>query len=613
MKHSTTTPAVFKFFPWLRMFAAAAIFAAAGAAHAQIIEEEDDGAYSAKSKGDFFGTLSGTGSAGTGVQHTYGSVQLGFDMPFARERGRVYFNGLASSSDLTVSRVLTDAAKRNPMPDEDGNPEPETDDLTVRDDTSIVNDAFVQFDLLRNLEVTAGRRRVNWGQFELLSPISLSLPVSLQSADAVTDKIATLFAQDQVALTWFPTPRMEISGYYFNSVQLDPLFESVLSGGSQPEGATDDIYNVDPATVASMRLTQEEVLAPDNDLTDHEHGALRVVFYNNWGTLGFTYHDTNDSLGFESKNARLACAGDIDAAVAGGTTVRGEGRKRELTSVDGRVAGVGANPTPAGTPAGSCVRTTNNVRVLPSDDPKHVQDAKAEIYNVFSNANLFPTENYGIELAIPRGDWVWKFEMLYSDTTVDLQAFSSAILVNAQGEAEGNPDDTLAQARLDYYRAINQRTGFNKAGLPNAGSLSMDATRTITAIGADTDGDKWRLNLTMLYLNETWEDESLRKLQDAAEGADEGAGATFAPAFNVARYLDPDKNREIGVLGGFVGTYFGLAVYRSSLINEKFRWTIGLEAVSNLRDELAAESQSIRYELEDEISFGARLSVIYDF
>ncbi len=607
MKH-TATPTAVKFPAWLRMSAAAAIFAAFGA-HAQIIEE-DDGAYSAKPKGDFFGTLSGTGSVGTGVTHSYGSLQLGFDMPFARERGRVYFNGLASSSDLTVERTLTDAAKRNPMPDEDGNPEPETDDLTVRDDTSIVNDAFVQFDLLRNLEVTAGRRRVNWGQFELLSPISLSLPVSLQSADAVTDKIATLFAQDQVALTWFPTPRMEISGYYFNSVQLDPLFESVLSGGSQPEGATDDIYNVNLAT-ASGRITQDEVLAPDNDLTDHEHGALRVVFYNNWGTLGFTYHDTNDSLGFESKNARLACNGTIDAIVAEDpSVVRGEGRKRELIGLDPRVetgAGTAARPT------GSCVQTTSsNVAVLPSTHPK-AMNGKAEIYNVFSNANLFPTENYGIELAFPRGDWVWKFEMLYSDTTVDLQAFSSAILVDENGRADGNPDDTLAQARLDYYRAINNRKGFNKAGLPNAGSLSMDATRTISAIGADTDGDKWRLNLTLLYLNETWEDESLRKLQDAAEGADEGAGATFAPAFNVARYLDPDKNREVGLLGGFVGTYFGLALYRTSLIREKFRWTIGLEAVSNLRDELAAESQSIRYELKDEISFGARLSVIYDF
>ena len=610
MKH-TATPTAVKFPAWLRMSAAAAFFAAFGA-HAQIIEE-DDGAYSAKPKGDFFGTLSGTGSVGTGVTHSYGSLQLGFDMPFARERGRVYFNGLASSSDLTVERTLTDAAKRNPMPDEDGNPEPETDDLTVRDDTSIVNDAFVQFDLLRNLEVTAGRRRVNWGQFELLSPVSLSLPVSLQSADAVTDKIATLFAQDQVALTWFPTPRMEISGYYFNSVQLDPLFESVLSGGSQPEGATDDIYNYDPAT-ASGRLTQSEVLAPDNDLTDHEHGALRVVFYNNWGTLGFTYHDTNDSLGFESKNARLACAGPIGTD---GTPTRGEGRKVELIGPDSRIASVGGtNASSATNPVGSCVRTTADVTVLPSDHPKAANAAnkKAEIYNVFSNANLFPTENYGIELAFPRGDWVWKFEMLYSDTTVDLQAFSSAILVDpATGMASGNADDTLAQARLDYYRAINNRKGFNKAGLPNAGSLSMDATRTISAIGADTDGDKWRLNLTLLYLNETWEDESLRKLQDAAEGADEGAGATFAPAFNVARYLDPDKNREVGLLGGFVGTYFGLALYRTSLIREKFRWTIGLEAVSNLRDELAAESQSIRYELKDEISFGARLSVIYDF
>ncbi|MDA8008080.1 MAG: hypothetical protein MPJ81_07765, partial [Gammaproteobacteria bacterium] len=335
-----------------------------------------------------------------------------------------------------------------------------------------------------------------------------------------------------------------------------------------------------------------------------------VVFYNNWGTLGFTYHDTNDSLGFESKNARLACSGTLATAAAAGTPTRGEGRKTELIGPDARVQKA---PGTAARPVGSCEQTAQNVQVLPTGHPQRKAGNKAEIYNVFSNANLFPTENYGIELAIPRGDWVWKFEMLYSDTTVDLQAFSSAILVNAQGEAEGNPDDTLAQARLDYYRAINNRKGFNKAGLPNAGSLSMDATRTITAIGADTDGDKWRLNLTMLYLNETWEDESLRKLQDAAEGADEGAGATFAPAFNVARYLDPDKNREIGVLGGFVGTYFGLAVYRSSLINEKFRWTIGLEAVSNLRDELAAESQSIRYELEDEISFGARLSVIYDF
>ena len=83
---------------------------------------------------------------------------------------------------------------------------------------------------------------------------------------------------------------------------------------------------------------------------------------------------------------------------------------------------------------------------------------------------------------------------------------------------------------------------------------------------------------------------------------------------NIARYIGGNKEKEAGFLAGFLGTYFGASLYYTSTIGDNFRWTLGVEGFSNLRDDLAADTNADnRYELADDFSTGGRFSFIYNF
>ena len=113
------------------------------------------------------------------------------------------------------------------------------------------------------------------------------------------------------------------------------------------------------------------MLSDQQDLTDHSAFAARVLFYFNWGTLGFTYHDGNDSLVFDTPDLAT-----LERLLPDGVT--------DATATD----------------------TTDRA------------------YNVRRHTDLPEAENYGIELAIPRGKWVYKFELLHQKTTASLEGQS---------------------------------------------------------------------------------------------------------------------------------------------------------------------------------------------
>ena len=196
---------------------------------------------------------------------------------------------------------------------------------------------------------------------KLISPVNFVLPLTPQTAEPITGKINTVVPQDQVSFTWLPSERVEVQSYYFPTTNIDFLIEDVLQGND-----TDSVYLKTDTTV-SASLSDEP--SDQHDLTDHSAFATRALFYFNWGTLGFTYHDGNDSLLFN---------------------------RPDLATLELLTDG-----------------PTNDATIFP------------RAYNVRRHTDLHEAENYGIELAIPRGKWVYKFEVLHQKTTASLYGQSA--------------------------------------------------------------------------------------------------------------------------------------------------------------------------------------------
>ncbi len=488
------------------------IFIAAAPAHGQTLGE--DAAYQRDSSEKLFGKLSASVAEGSSHHTNYQSLELGYDTPFHNERGRFYFSAAATNTSLELDLELDESADNLPMA---GRPRTMTRDEDESDFD--VHDAFVQYGLPGGLIFTAGRRRVAWGQFDLLSPVNLALPLTPQTAEPIVSKINTLVPQDQVALSWFPGDRMEVQGYYFFSTEIDYLLEEVIEGDT-----TENIYDENGML--------GEATADRNDLSDHSHYAVRVLFYPDWGVLGFTWHEGRDPLAFDS----------------------------DLATVE------------------------------------RIGETTFSAFNVHRHTDLHKTENFGVELSVPYGQWVWKFEALYQETSIDLKGYSHLY----RGDTSGS-----------VYTYLNAVVTDNNA------QLYVPVDRTLIGIGADTDRDNWRFNIGLFILNENYDSdaEELIELEEEA-GFDENRGDTIVlPALNIARYIGGDKEKELGFAGGFLGAYAGASLYYASHIGEDLRWVIGVEAASNLRDQLISDTgpDNDRYELEDDFSTGFRASVTYSF
>ena len=397
----------------------------------------------------------------------------------------------------------------------------------------------------------------------MISPVNLALPLTPQTTEPVTGKVNTVVPQDQVSFTWLPSERVEVQGYYFPTTNIDFLVEDVLQDNNM-----DDVYgrpglNMQcPSNKPVLCDRSSSVLSDQQDLTDHSAFAARVLFYFNWGTLGFTYHDGNDSLVFDTP---------------------------DLATLDLLLPKDSASPDMAGT-------------------------SIHRAYNVRRHTDLPEAENYGIELAIPHGKWVYKFELLHQKTTASLEGQSRYF----QGVPDAVSSDDIPNflhANYEYFEAVRTM---------NNNQLYVPVDRQYIAIGADSDRDNWRFNVSLLTIRESFDSDTdrLLQLEQAFAGGDNERGDPITlPAINIARYLGGNKEKEIGFVGGFLGAYFGVSLYYTARIGENFRWLAGLEAISNQRDQLVSDSDdpenpardSSDYELAEDVSSGFRLNLIYDF
>ena len=152
-----------------------------------------------------------------------------------------------------------------------------------------LRDSFFQFDITQYARLTIGRKTVIWGQFDIVSPIDITLPIRIQSQGLAFGKSSSRIPQDVLILGFYPLSNIEIEGYYFPRITLDKTTEDALR--NLPEQMT-FVWAIDPK--GNLMPSQQEVggvYIPTSfkNLDKNYQLAARTLFYLDFMTIGFTY------------------------------------------------------------------------------------------------------------------------------------------------------------------------------------------------------------------------------------------------------------------------------------------------------------------------------------
>ncbi len=140
---------------------------------------------------------------------------------------------------------------------------PDKRTVKLSSDRVEIAEAYFSFSPFSALNIKVGRRKVVWGQFNVLSPVFFTLPSTTKSLGTEFSKVNFGLAQNNAQISLVPHERIEIQGYFFLQTIIDPLLADFVR----------DRYGT-----------------KRKDLQDRNQYALRAVFYPSWGTVALTYY-----------------------------------------------------------------------------------------------------------------------------------------------------------------------------------------------------------------------------------------------------------------------------------------------------------------------------------
>lgn len=308
------------------------------------------------------------------------------------------------------------------------------------------------------------------------------------------------------------------------------------------------------------RLTAQEhrisVSAAEDRLEDHNQYAARLLFYPNWGTLGLTWYRGRHSL-----------------RVNDFTRFTGDGVTDPLADL-------------------AMINDINGRRDLAG--------------GFIDSPDLAELDAYALEFSARRGRWLFRTEVVYRESTGDLDELRSPC-------GFGCRDD---EPRRRYLRWVLEE---------NDGKFYGDLRTIMAGIGFKYESEKWLVDIAMLALSEDFVGDAKRgaELNDAALGDDPAAGLLAAPFINIARYFGRDKTLTLGFTAGFVGAYgagaslyavldfdqldrFGVGAFQLVLGVDGFQYNTDT-ALSDLND------MGDRYDLKDDFIVGPRVGLVWKF
>ena len=155
--------------------------------------------------------------------------------------------------------------------------EKEVEILNTKLDKTVLRDAYLQFNLGESLVLTAGQQTIVWGQLDLFSPVDLLLPLDFSSPLSYS-KVDMRLPVTAVKLSWFPTPRLELQGYYFPKVTYSDFVKEELE---KERGWNNEVVNGD----GEFETRKVGFHRPKKQ----SHYAFRLLYYGDWATFGLTY------------------------------------------------------------------------------------------------------------------------------------------------------------------------------------------------------------------------------------------------------------------------------------------------------------------------------------
>jgi len=451
----------------------------------------------------------------------------------------------------------------------------------------------VRYSLAPSLEVVAGRQRVVWGQLDSVSPVNLMLPLQFQNRELILGKASQRVPQDHLSLFWYPDERWEVQLSYFPATRMDDLLNE----------AVDEV-----AGEASVELQFENEAADAGDLSAIQINRARG-------------EDTDLEVLQSSERTRL---GNEMFTIQNFGSIRTDRERRRLTAIrspdledhDQTALRILYRPS-WGTvgltyKSGSYALYFNDFARLTGRRYSYENGASpriTEVYDTTSAPDLGDSDAIGLEIAIPHNRWTYKFEMVIQDAWYDLPGYTEDFNYRRVGNSNNYElDDGLQQTRANYYHRVLTE---------NAGELYAPITETVMALGADTERDRWRLNLSLIVILADFDKSLHGDLDDLADDGEIGEAiqeTLAAPAISVARYTGPGKDRYYGAVLGFFGGFAGFSLFYNRQIGDNFRWQAGLEFIVDTGTDLISDANDDgdRWELEDEAG-GFHFGFVYDF
>ena len=422
-----------------------------------------------------FGTIVTTNG---GIERESSLLNIGVDIPW--RTGKVYLAYGGITYKASIDQVLQDPEKTAVIVPLERKLEASGTDNELRE-------AAIELKLGQSITLAAGRIRNPWGVFEILSPIFMTLPTRDNFTSLIPNKIDLNEAQEQVSLSLFPTSRMEIQLIKFfnirNNKSLEENFRSSLI-----------LYYTDGNTEVSERKLNYR-----RDIGTDEQQAIRLLFYPNWGKIGFT---------------------------------RFQGKNSFTPLVRGKVAAV----------------------TYQSDNL---------ILNTYENEQdtylFYPdTEMVGIEMEVPISRrWVWQFEQSQSKTLAGL-GFTDNFILTPKDHG-----DFTATSQEEFFNAIGvgPKPAIRESLLQ--GTSLYQAKITLSSLGLLYAGKKWKSTFTILELKVAPEGEQAKRIKQAYEELQAQAEITSTkleayPIF-ASQQSRGDKNQHhYGYAVGVVGVGIGI-------------------------------------------------------
>ncbi|MBL6722545.1 MAG: hypothetical protein ISQ13_00895 [Candidatus Margulisbacteria bacterium] len=143
-----------------------------------------------------------------------------------------------------------------------------------------LNQAYLVASPLKQVSLSLGKQAHVWGQLDMASPIDMFLPIDINPMVIPGLKATNRRPQTTAKLTLYPTPKVEISGYYFPTFEESKWIPSVdLSNAFTTIGADH--------TLVKKRLPSKH---------KQSSAALRAIWYAPSFTTAVTYYNGFNTL-----------------------------------------------------------------------------------------------------------------------------------------------------------------------------------------------------------------------------------------------------------------------------------------------------------------------------